>query len=164
MEQTIRPMEPGDWPRVAEIYRQGIATGAATFERTCPTWAQWDGAHLPCCRLVCLAGGTVAAWAALSPTSGRAAYRGVAEVSLYVGREYRGLGLGKRLLAALCQASEQAGFWTLQSVIFQQNAASIRMNEACGFRLVGYREKIARDSRGLWQNTVLMERRSPLFQ
>ncbi len=36
MESKITPMKPGDWPAVREIYREGIATGNATFEVDLP--------------------------------------------------------------------------------------------------------------------------------
>jgi len=55
--------------------------------------------------------------------------------------------------------SEKNGFWTLQSGIFPENTASIRLHEKAGFRMIGYREKIARQ-RGVWKDNVLMERRS----
>lgn len=49
--------------------------------------------------------------------------------------------------------------WTLQSSIMQENKASIKLHEKCGFRMVGYRERIGIDSEGIWRNTVLMEKR-----
>ncbi len=51
----------------------------------------------------------------------------------------------------------------LQSGIMEVNQASIALHKKAGFRLVGYREKIAQDHKGVWQNTVLMERRSPVI-
>ena len=43
--------------------------------------------------------------------------------------------------------------------ITENNLASIRLHEKCGFRMVGYRERIGKDSTGTWRNTVLMEHR-----
>jgi phosphinothricin acetyltransferase len=82
-------------------------------------------------------------------------------VSIYIDPGAQGKGIGTRLLQALIQESEKQGFWTLQSGIMQNNLASIRLHERCGFRMVGYRERIGRDRFGVWRNTVLMERRSP---
>lgn len=158
-ERTIRPMQPAHWPRVTQIYEEGMKTGRATFETQCPSYDDWDAAHEKDCRLVILSGGEVAGWAALSPVSGRCVYGGVAEVSIYIGEDSRGKGLGRELLTALTEKSEQEGYWTLQSGILEENTASIRLHEACGFRLVGYRERIGRDSRGVWRNVLLMERR-----
>ena len=111
----IRPMEPADWPAVAEIYREGIATEHATFQTACPPYRAWDASHIRECRLVILApDGAIAGWAVLSRVNMRWCYRGVAEVSIYVGERYRGRGYGCHLLSALCAAAEQAGYWTLQ--------------------------------------------------
>lgn len=161
MKIEIRKMLAADWPFVAEIYQQGMDTNLATFQSECPAYEQWDLAHLKACRLVVIVDGTVSGWAALTPVSSRCVYAGVAEVSIYISATARGKGLGKQLLAALVSSSEQERIWTLQSGIMQDNIASIRLHEVCGFRMVGYREKIGRDRLGVWRNTVLMERRSP---
>lgn len=160
MKITIRPMEKSDWPAVAEIYRQGISTGSATFQTDIPEYAQWDSAHLDICRMIAESAGETAGWAALSPVSGRCVYRGVAEVSIYVAERFRGGGVGMSLLGEMISRSESEGIWMLQSAIIEENAASLALHEKCGFRRVGFREKIARDTRGRWRNTVLMEKRS----
>lgn len=153
-------MEPGDWPRVADIYRQGLESGKATFATECPDCSQWDGAHLPLCRFVAVINGQVVGWTALSPTSSRWAYRGVAEVSVYVDSAAQGRDVGTALLETLCRESEQAGIWSLYAAIFSTNTASIALHRKCGFREIGYRERIAQDRFGVWQNTTLMERRA----
>jgi L-amino acid N-acyltransferase YncA len=156
---TIEPMKAEDWPVVREIYLEGIASGQATFETQAPAWEAWDSGHRPDCRLVLKVDDRVVGWAALSPVSRRQVYAGVAEVSIYLAGSVRGQGLGKVLMAALIEASEQAGIWTLQASIFPENVASITLHKAFGFREIGYRERIAQHH-GLWRNTVLVERRS----
>jgi phosphinothricin acetyltransferase len=153
-------MTEADWPEVRRIYQQGMDTNLATFEADAPSWEKWDASHLQACRLIAEAEGRIRGWAALSAISGRCVYAGVAELSVYVGKEYWGRGVGKALLRELVRLSEEDGFWTLQSSIMQDNAASIRLHESCGFRMVGYRERIGRDQLGNWRNTVLMEKRS----
>ena len=155
----ITSMQPDDWARVSDIYREGVATRLATFETRVPAWEDWDGAHLAEPRLLAKLGGVIVGWAALSPTSARPAYAGVAEVSLYIAEEARGRGVGKRLLDALIQESERAGLWTLQAVTLRENAGSITLHKRCGFREVGVREKIAQLD-GVWRDTVLLERRN----
>ena len=155
----IAPMTEHDWPAVRAIYLQGIATGNATFEQSAPEWKEWDQRHLKSCRLVALLGGKIAGWAALSAVSSRCVYGGVVEVSIYIAEDARGLGIGRRLLGALVNASEQNGIWTLQAGIFPENQASVRLHEQVGFRIVGVRERIGRMD-GRWRDTVLMERRS----
>lgn len=160
MELSIRPMNEQDWPNVAEIYRQGIATGKATFQSEIPKYKDWNASHLPNCRFVAVADGKVAGWVALSGVSSRCVYGGVAEVSVYIAENNRKKGIGQKLLEYLIDQSEKAGVWTLQSGIMEDNLASIHLHEKCGFRNVGYRERIGRDISGHWRSTVLMERRS----
>jgi L-amino acid N-acyltransferase YncA len=155
----IQVFQKKDWPAVQAIYAEGVATGNATFETRIPDWEKWDAGHIDACRFVARVDEELAGWAALSRVSSRAVYGGVAEVSVYVGSRMQGEGVGRRLLTELVVASERAGFWTLQASIFPENVASLRLHESCGFRVVGQREKIAQ-LRGVWRDTVLMERRS----
>src|ERR1051326_7957827 len=152
-------MSPDHWTAVRAIYLEGIATGNATFQQTAPEWEQWDEAHLPVCRIVARSAEGILGWAALSPVSKRPVYAGVAEVSVYVAAHARGQGVGKSLLAALIDASEREGIWTLQSGIFPENTASIELHKRLGFRVLGVREKIG-CLNGNWRDVVLMERRS----
>lgn len=157
----VEPMTPGDWPAVRAIYEAGIATGDATFETSAPSWETWDADHRADCRLVARdASGRVVGWTALSPVSERCVYDGVAELSVYVAEDARGRGVGRALLAALIEASERAGIWTLQAGIEAENTASLVLHERSGFRRVGVRERVGRDATGRWRDVVLMERRS----
>ena len=114
---TVRPMTPEDWPAVSKIYLEGIATEHATFQTDCPPYPAWDASHIKECRLVVEDDGVLAGWTALHRVDPRWCYRGVAEVSIYIGERFRGRGLGRR-------------------------------------------ERIARDCRGRWLDTFLMEHRS----
>ena len=156
----IQPLRPADWPAVRAIYEAGIATGDATFETAAPTWEAWDAAHLPGQRLLARDGGRVLGWAALAPVSDRCAYAGVAEDSIYVAPQAQGRGVGRALLDALVASAERAGIWTVQTGIFPENRASVRLHQACGFRVVGVRERIGR-LHGRWRDVLLLERRSP---
>lgn len=159
MDNRIRAMKESDWPRMMEIYGQALEGGISTFQRECPAYEDWDKAHWKAGRLVYEKDGIVAAWIALSPTSARECYRGVVELSVYVGREYQRQGIGRALLEAVEEICRAEGFWTLFSVVFEVNKASLALHEACGFRVIGYRERIARDRFGQWQNTVHLEKR-----
>lgn len=158
-EPVIDEMRPGDWEEVKAIYAEGIETRQATFEVEAPSWEAWDAAHLPCARLVARQQETVAGWAALCPVSRRQAYAGVAEVSVYVAQNQRGMGVGRRLLEALIALSEQNGIWSLQAVMFPENAGSLALHLRCGFREVGRRERIGKLDE-VWRDTILLERRS----
>lgn len=156
---TIETMQEIDWPAVRAIYQEGIATGQATFETAAPEWEAWDASHRPDCRLVARQEAQVIGWAALSPVSRRAVYRGVAEVSVYVAAAARGRGIGRVLLGALIEASEAAGIWTLQASVFSENEASVALHLSHGFRVVGHRERIGLHH-GTWRDTLMLERRS----
>jgi L-amino acid N-acyltransferase YncA len=160
MNITIRNMQPEDWPSVSSIYQQGISSGISTFETSVPEWEEWDKAHRKICRFVAVSPeNIVIGWAVLSQISKRDAYHGVAEVSIYISEISRGQGVGKALLKRLVESSENDGIWTLQAGIFAENEASINLHLACGFRVIGRRERIARLN-GSWHDTVLLEKRS----
>ena len=154
-------MNASDWEQVRAIYLEGIRSGHATFETDAPSWEKWDEGHHQFARLVMRDGDVTLGWAALSPVSQRHVYRGVAEVTVYVSETARGQGVGRALLEALIQQSEQNGIWTLQASIFPENIASVQLHLRCGFREVGRRERIA-TLNGVWRDTLLFERRSTL--
>ena len=155
----IRRLTEDDWKAVAAIFEDGIRTRLATFETAAPAWSDWDAGHLTEHRFVAEESGEVLGWAALSPVSSRCVYEGVAEVSVYVGEQARGRGVGRALLGALVEGSERAGIWTLQAGVFPENRASLALHQRCGFRTVGVRERIGRLD-GAWRDVVLLERRS----
>lgn len=159
MKIELRQMFVEDWTSVANIYKEGILTGNATFEQDVPTYEEWDNGHLKSCRIVAILNNQIVGWAALSPVSGRCVYAGVAEVSVYVSDKHRGHKIGALLLNNLIAESEKENFWTLQAGIFPENIPSIKLHEQLGFRKVGHREKIGKMS-GLWRDTLLFERRS----
>ncbi len=157
----IRKLVERDYPDISLIYKQGIDTQIATFQNEIPTWEHWDNAHHQFCRLGLCLNAELLAWAALSPTSKREVYAGVAEVSIYIKSTERNKGLGQMLLQALIAESEQKGIWTLYSSIFAENKSSIVLHEKCGFRKVGFREKIAHRN-GIWHDNIIFERRSKI--
>ncbi|MGR3811325.1 N-acetyltransferase family protein [Jiulongibacter sp. NS-SX5] len=158
----IEPFNVAMYQQVAEIYQEGLATGMATFETEVPDWEKWDNKFLKHSRLVLSKEGQVNGWAALSAVSTRKVYEGVAEVTIYLSKTTQGKGYGKLLLKALIESSENNGIWSLQSSIFPQNKASIHLHLNCGFRQIGYKEKIAQRD-GLWQDNVLLEKRSEVI-
>ncbi|WP_306912495.1 GNAT family N-acetyltransferase [Arthrobacter sp. B3I9] len=159
-------MEPADWQQVRSIYQEGIDTGHATFESFAPDWEHFDQSRLPGHRHVAASGdGTVVGWAAVSPVSARPVYAGVVEHSVYVASTARGLGIGKALLQALIDSTENDGIWTIQASVFPENEASLKLHLTTGFTIVGRRRRIARMTygplNGQWRDTLLIEHRSP---
>lgn len=160
----IRSVLPTDWPRLATIYQQGIDTGHATLETKAPSPQEMSAKYLAAPQLVAEVTteegkSEIAGYALLSSISRRCVYGGVAEVSLYIATDYRGKGLGKKLLEQLVVASEEAGFWMLEAGIFTENTASVTAHHRAGFRTVGLREKIGKRD-GIWRDILLLERRS----
>ena len=161
---VVRPLRQDDWPAVEAIFREGIDGGHATFESAPPTWEEFDAGKRPELRLVAVDATDVLGWAAASSVSTRPVYAGVVEHSVYVADAARGRGVGSALLTALIAAAEQQGVWTIQSGIFPENTASLRLHNKQGFRVVGRRERIALMTHGplagTWRDTILVEHRS----
>jgi L-amino acid N-acyltransferase YncA/DNA-binding transcriptional ArsR family regulator len=157
----IRPMRAADGDQVLAIYQAGLDTGQGSFETTAPGWDAFDRGKLPLHRHVAVdaATGRVLGWAAASAVSSRRVYAGVIEHSVYVDLGHHGGGIGSALLAALIGSTEAAGIWTIQSSVFPENTASMRLHQKAGFRIVGTRERVGRHH-GQWRDTVILERRS----
>ncbi|GAA0482394.1 phosphinothricin N-acetyltransferase [Paractinoplanes deccanensis] len=158
----IAAMDDEHAAAVLEIYRLGIATGNATFETEPPSWDRFVAGRLAGHRFVALdEDGSVVGWVACSPGSDRCVYAGVVEHSVYVHPGAGGKGVGRALLGALIASTEAAGIWTIQSGIFPENEASLALHRACGFRIIGTRERVGRHH-GVWRDVVFLERRSPV--
>ena len=159
MNCVLDHMTAHDWEQVGSIYLEGVRGGNSTFETDAPSWDQWNEGHHEFARLVMREGDKVLGWAALSPVSKRSAYRGVAELTVYVTESARHQGIGRALLEGVIDESERNGIWTLQASIFPENIESAKLHLRCGFREVGRRARIA-TLNGVWRDTVLFERRS----
>jgi L-amino acid N-acyltransferase YncA len=161
MPPELTAMDPRHADQVLDIYRLGIATGNATFETEPPSWARFDATRLPGHRFVAVENGRVLGWVGCTRVSDRPVYAGVVEHSVYVHPGAHGRGIGGLLLRALIGSTERAGIWTIQSGVFPENAASLALHAACGFRIIGRRSRIGRHH-GVWRDVILLERRSPV--
>jgi L-amino acid N-acyltransferase YncA len=162
MTYTTRPAHPNDAAAIAAIYNQGIADRVATFEtrpRTVEDIQAWFAAPHPLVVVEQMVknSGQVSAFAAASAYRARACYAGVAEFSVYVGRPWRGQGVGRLAMAGLLEACQQAGYWKLVSRIFVENKASRHLMQSLGFREVGIYEKHAQLD-GQWRDVVIVEK------
>jgi L-amino acid N-acyltransferase YncA len=156
----IRPMRPADAAQVLRVYQAGLDTGNASFETAAPAWEEFDRARLGLHRYVAAGrDGQILGWTAASAVSDRCVYAGVVEHSVYVAETARGQGIGGALLAGLAGSTEAAGIWTIQSGIFPENTASIRLHEQARFRIVGTRRQVGRHH-GRWRDVLMIERRS----
>lgn len=156
-----RAANPGDAEAIAAIYNQGIEDRIATFEtrlRTAHDVRAWFDGHHPIAVVECT--GRVIAFAATSIYRPRECYAGIAEVSVYVDRAFRGRGAGRIALEDLIGMAEAAGFWKLLSRIFPENQASLALIRSLGFREVGVYEKHGALT-GVWKDVVIVERLIP---
>lgn len=103
----------------------------------------------------------IVGWTSLTSVSSRCVYGGVAEISIYVSQNHKGMGIGKQLLRNLIKDSEKNNIWTLQAGIFTDNIVSVKLHESSGFRIIGYREKIGK-LKGNWKDSFMLERRSKI--
>lgn len=156
----IREMRTSDWEAVKAIFEQSVEKGNATFWTFCPKFEDWDDSHAKVCRFVYETDGRVVGYIVISPHSSRECYKGVAEISVYIDEKYRGRGIGTVLLTKVKEEARKQGYWTLYSNIFTDNEASIKLHEKCGFRVVGIRDRIAKNKLGNWQSTTMMEWRN----
>ena len=158
---TTRPVTDADTPRVLAIYKEGLATRNATFETKVPTVKQMQARWLPGLAWVAEIDGEIVGWTAITPADSRECYRGVGETSVYVTETARGRGVGKALLFTQVTEADAAGMWTLQTSIFPENRASRALHHSAGYRTLAVRTRIAQLD-GVWHDTVLLERRSPV--
>jgi len=152
-----RAAMPADRAAIAQIYNQGIEDRIATFEtrlRSDADIRKWFDEKHPI--VVVEQSGEVIAFASTSTYRPRECYAGIAEVSAYVARDWRGRGAGRAAMNALFDAARAAGFHKLVSRIFPENTASLRMTGALGFREVGvYRRHGQLDE--VWRDVVIVE-------
>lgn len=161
---NIEIMQDSDWIEVSRIYAQAIEIGFSSVLDQCPNFDYWDRKHYKDLRFVMRDDHKIVGWSALMPYSDRYAYRGVAEASVYVDPAYHGQGIGKALLSHLVSKSEEAGIWTVFSKTFASNIASIKLQESCGFRLVGTHELLGHNRFGEFQDIVILEHRSKIVE
>ena len=149
---------PLDAPFLAAIYNEGIEDRVATFEtrpRSADDVRGWfDGEH-PI--IVVEEQGQIVAFASTSTYRPRDCYSGIAEVSVYVAREFRRRGAGRAALGALIEQARAQGFWKLVSRAFPENEASRALIRSLGFREVGIYEKHGQLD-GVWRDVVIVER------
>lgn len=160
---TIRPSREEDIPAITAIYAHHVLHGTGTFEIDPPTAAEMAGRRadvlsrqLP--YLVAEKDGEVLGFAYCNWFKPRPAYRFSAEDSIYIADAARGLGLGRQLLAALCDAADQAGVRKLLAVIGDSaNAGSVGVHRSAGFSEIGVMRSVGWKF-GAWRDIVLMEK------
>ncbi len=158
---AVRDAALADADAICRIYNQGIEDRLATLETELRTpqerreWMTARGARHPV--LVADLDGAVAGSASLNRFNPRAAYDHVADISVYIARDWRGRRVGRALLETLIVRARALGYHKLVLAAFPENAAGMALYARCGFTRVGvYREQGRLDGR--WVDVVVMER------
>jgi phosphinothricin acetyltransferase len=159
----IRPCRDEDVAAITAIYRHHVLHGTGTFEIDPPTEADMASRRadvlakgLP--YLVVEENAQVLGFAYCNWFKPRPAYRFSAEDSIYVAPGLQGKGLGRALLAALCQQAEAAGVRKMLAVIGDSaNTGSIGVHSALGFTHTGTVRSCGWKFER-WLDVVLMEK------
>ncbi|MDQ6917287.1 MAG: N-acetyltransferase family protein [Pseudomonadota bacterium] len=163
---VVRAAVDADLPAIAALYGHHVVHGAASFEVVPPTLDEirrryqdvishglpYVVASLP------NRGARLAGYAYATAYRPRVAYRHTVEDSVYVDEECARRGAGRALLGAVIHACEALGYRQMIAVIGgSDNAASIRLHSALGFRHAGVLSAVGRKF-DRWIDTVLMQR------
>ena len=158
---SVRFTAMDDAPAICTIYNQGIDDRVATLETELRDaderrrWLSSRGTRYPV--IVAESRGQIIGWSSLNAFNPRRAYDHVADISVYVGRSWRGKGAGRVLLARLIELGQGRGFHKLVLACFPTNKAGVALYERLGFAAVGtYREQGLLDGR--WVDVLIMER------
>jgi phosphinothricin acetyltransferase len=148
MSLVIRKAQLKDLRAITDIYNEAILTTDATFDTGQKSLAEqkaWFDDHGPRNPvLVAVVDGKVCGWASLSKWSTRCAYEDTVEISVYVGQEYRGCGIGKKLMQEVLAAGDKTGLHAVISRITSGNTVSIRLHEQLGFEHIGVMKEVGK--------------------
>ncbi len=160
---TLAPASIAHIPAITAIYAEAVVHGTASWELDPPDAAEMarrmadvQGRGYP--YLVALAGATVAGYAYASAYRPRPGYRFTVEDSVYVAPGWQGQGIGRRLLAAVIDATTALGYRQMIAVIGDSaNTASIALHASLGFSHAGLLRSVG-FKHGRWLDGVLMQR------
>jgi len=123
------------------IYNAGIEDRVATLESNAKSREdieRWWAEHGPRYAIVVATfAGQIVGWASLNRFSARDAHAGIADLSVYVDRQWRCKGVGRSLLADLIAAAADRGFHKIVLHALHSNEAGKSLYRRCGFEEVG---------------------------
>ncbi|MGH0968686.1 arsinothricin resistance N-acetyltransferase ArsN1 family A [Bacillus paranthracis] len=157
----IRKCQSADIKAITRIYNQGIKDRIATLEeneKTIHDMEEWFGNRGErYAVLVAEMEGQIVGWVSLNPYSHRCAYNGVADLSIYIDREQRGKGIGKRLLQKIEEVAIQNDFYKIVLFTFPFNVLGQGLYRSMGYREVGVFEKQGKLD-GVFVDVMTMEK------
>ena len=143
ISMKIRKAQKEDLPELLTIYNYEVENGVATFDTTPATeeqrrdWLQNHNIENHPLYVAELDGKAVG-YVSLSSFNDKEAYSGTVELSLYIGPEYRGRGIGRDLMKFIIELAEREnGIHTIVSLITSENKASIQLHQEYGFQYCG---------------------------
>jgi len=145
---NIRPAQLSDLDAITDIYNHAILTSTATFDIQPKTnkeqlaWFNAHGKNHPI--LVAEKNDVVVGWASLSELSDRPAYNISAETAFYIHEQHRGIGIGRKLKAAIIEKARQLGYHTLIARVAADSQASLHLNKSFGFHYVGVMKEVGK--------------------
>jgi L-amino acid N-acyltransferase YncA len=161
----IRDAVEADLPAIVEIYNATVATRMVTAELE-PTTVE---ARLPWFRehsserypfWVAESEGRVIGWLDFKGFLPRCAYRGTAEISVYVDKEFRRRGVGQGLLEQAIARAPSLGITALVGLIFGHNEPSLKLFQRLGFERWGFLPGVAQ-LEGVERDLVVMGKHCP---
>ena len=159
----IRDAVASDLPAIVEIYNAAVATRVATAQLepvTVEDRRDWLGEHSPTqypfwvyeCE-----DGQIGGWLTFKSFLPRCAYRGTAELSVYVGENFRHRGIARRLLEEAITRAPSLEIRALVGLIFAHNTASINLFGQVGFTRWGLLPRVAQ-LEGIERDLTIMGR------
>jgi len=137
----IRIAQTHDADNIRAIYAPFVTDSSVSFEEQPPSTADIEARLETTLNthpwLVWSEGSGVAGYAYASQHRTRASYRWSTDVSIYVSRDRRRSGIGRRLYRCLLEILSLQGFQSAFAGITLPNEASVGLHEALGFEPVG---------------------------
>lgn len=156
----VRPAEMCDAADIVRIYLQATQDHLATFESflvTSEERTRWLHEHTEAYPLlVAELNGRVLGWASLGPYHVRPHIDGIAELLIYIDRDYRRDGVGRELMRAIQSLARSRGHFKLIGRFLAHNDAGRTLCRMTGWREVGIHQKHTR-LEGHWYDVVLVE-------
>jgi L-amino acid N-acyltransferase YncA len=147
-ETKIRDAVESDLPAIIKIYNAAVATRVATAQLEQVTLEErrgWLKEHSADRHpfWVLEIDRQIAGWLTLKPFLPRCAYRGTAEMSVYVDQQFRRRGVGRTLLGQAIARGSSLRIKAMVGLIFAHNEPSLRLFEQLGFERWGLLPRIA---------------------
>ena len=146
---TIRKATPTDLNRINEIHNQAILEKFKcadltpwTIEKRIKSFEERDHEEYP--TYVAEIDNTVVGFANVNPyRPGRTALKQTVEISCFIDRNYREKGVAKKLMDYMETACIKQGRKAMFAIIIDNNDASIKLVEKCGYEKWGHLPKVA---------------------